>query len=67
MSGLGTLSATSNTIAKVAIGIDNTVVTAHNVLLTGIPTLIARAVHEMLYANPLIAAHIRTREKLGVE
>jgi hypothetical protein len=48
-------------------GIDNTVVTAHNVLLTGIPTLIARAVHEMIYANPLIAAHIRTLEKLGVE
>ncbi|HWM52649.1 MAG TPA: hypothetical protein VNP71_05750 [Thermoplasmata archaeon] len=28
---------------------------------------IARAMHETLYNNPLIAAHIRTVEKLGVE
>jgi hypothetical protein len=48
-------------------GIDNTVVTAHNVLPTGIPPLIARAVHEMLYAKPADRGHIRTRETLGVE
>jgi len=31
------------------------------------PMPIARAMHETLYNNPLIAAHIRTVEKLGVE
>jgi len=61
--------ATSNTIAKVAMGIDDTVVTtfAQNALGAGIPILIAPAMHETMYNNPLIAAHIRTLEKLGVE
>jgi phosphopantothenoylcysteine decarboxylase/phosphopantothenate--cysteine ligase len=61
--------ATSNTIAKVATGIDDTVVTtfAQNALGAGIPILIAPAMHETMYNNPLIAAHIRTLEKLGVE
>jgi hypothetical protein len=34
--------------------------------VTGIPIPIARAVHETLHNNPLIAAHLRTVEKLGV-
>jgi len=61
--------ATSNTVAKVATGIDDTVVTtfAQNALGAGIPILIAPAMHETMYNNPLIAAHIRTLEKLGVE
>src|SRR2546428_11469008 len=61
--------APSNTIAKVAMGIDDTVVTtfAQNALGAGIPILIAPAMHETMYNNPLIAAHIRTLEKLGVE
>src|SRR6266540_5480215 len=61
--------ATSNTIAKVAMGIDDTVVTtfAQNALGAGIPIVIAPAMHETMYNNPLIAAHIRTLEKLGVE
>src|SRR2546425_2053837 len=61
--------ATSNTIAKVAMGIDDTVVTtfAQNALGAGIPILIAPAMHETMYNNPLIAGHIRTLEKLGVE
>ncbi len=61
--------ATSNTIAKVATGIDDTVVTtfAQNALGAGIPILIAPAMHETMYANPLIAAHIKTLEALGVE
>src|SRR2546426_4969537 len=60
--------ATSNTVAKVATGIDDTVVTtfAQNALGAGIPILIAPAMHETMYNNPLIAAHIRTLEKLGV-
>src|SRR2546425_10175 len=33
----------------------------------GIPILIAPAMHETMYNNPLIAAHIRSLEKLGVE
>ncbi|TLZ71057.1 MAG: hypothetical protein E6K10_06165, partial [Methanobacteriota archaeon] len=61
--------ATSNTIAKVAMGIDDTVVTtfAQNALGAGIPIVIAPAMHETMYNNPLIAGHIRTLEKLGVE
>ncbi len=61
--------ATSNTIAKVAMGIDDTVVTtfAQNALGAGIPIVIAPAMHETMYNNPLIAAHIKTLEKLGVE
>ncbi len=61
--------ATSNTIAKVAMGIDDTVVTtfAQNALGAGIPILIAPAMHETMYANPLITGHIKTLERLGVE
>ena len=61
--------ATSNTVAKVAMGIDDTVVTtfAQNALGAGIPILIAPAMHETMYNNPLIAAHIHTLERLGVE
>jgi len=61
--------ATSNTIAKVAMGIDDTVVTtfAQNALGSGIPILIAPAMHETMYANPLITAHIKSLERLGVE
>ncbi len=61
--------ATSNTVAKVAMGIDDTVVTtfAQNALGAGIPILIAPAMHETMYSNPLIAAHIKALEKLGVE
>ena len=61
--------ATSNTIAKIALGIDDTVVTtfAQNALGAGIPILIAPAMHETMYANPLIAAHLRTLESHGVD
>ena len=61
--------ATSNTIAKIAMGIDDTVVTtfAQNALGAGIPIIIAPAMHETMYANPLIAAHMKTLETLGVE
>src|SRR5256712_5367517 len=61
--------ATSNTIAKIAMGIDDTVVTtfAQNALGAGIPILIAPAMHETMYNNPLIAGHIRNLEKLGGE
>ncbi len=61
--------ATSNTIAKIATGIDDTTVTtfAQNALGSGVPIVIAPAMHETMYANPIVAAHIRTLEKLGVE
>lgn len=61
--------ATSNTIAKIAMGIDDTTVTtfAQNALGAGIPVLIAPAMHETMYANPIIAGHIHALEKHGVE
>ena len=61
--------ATSNTVAKVAMGIDDTVVTtfAQNALGAGIPIVIAPAMHETMYANPLITAHMKTLEKHGVD
>jgi len=61
--------ATSNTIAKIATGIDDTTVTtfAQNALGAGVPILIAPAMHETMYANPILAAHIRSLEAHGVE
>jgi phosphopantothenoylcysteine decarboxylase/phosphopantothenate--cysteine ligase len=61
--------ATSNTIAKIAMGIDDTVVTtfAQNALGAKIPILIAPAMHETMYANPIVAGHLKTLEKHGVE
>ena len=61
--------ATSNTIAKIAMGIDDTVVTtfAQNALGAGIPILIAPAMHETMYANPIVASHLKTLETHGVE
>jgi len=60
--------ATSNTIAKIAMGIDDTVVTtfAQNALGAHIPILIAPAMHETMYANPIVAAHMKTLEAHGV-
>src|SRR3989454_8054014 len=60
--------ATSNTVAKVATGIDDTVVTtfAQNALGAGIPILIAPAMHETMYANPIVASHLKTLEAHGV-
>lgn len=61
--------ATSNTISKMAMGIDDTVVTtfAQNALGAKIPILIAPAMHETMYANPIVAGHMKTLEKHGVE
>ncbi len=61
--------ATSNTIAKIAMGIDDTVVTtfAQNALGAKIPILIAPAMHETMYANPIVAGHMKTLERHGVE
>ena len=61
--------ATSNTIAKIAMGIDDTTVTtfAQNALGAGIPIMIAPAMHETMYANPIVASHLRALEKHGVE
>jgi phosphopantothenoylcysteine decarboxylase/phosphopantothenate--cysteine ligase len=61
--------ATSNTVSKIAMGIDDTVVTtfAQNALGSGIPILIAAAMHETMYANPIVAGHLKTLESHGVE
>lgn len=61
--------ATSNTISKIATGIDDTTVTtfAQNALGSRVPIVIAPAMHETMYANPIVAAHMRSLEALGVE
>ena len=61
--------ATSNTVSKIAMGIDDTVVTtfAQNALGAGIPILIAPAMHETMYENPIVAGHLKTLASHGVE
>ncbi len=60
---------TSNTISKVANGIDDTTVTTYavNALGSGIPILVAPAAHETMMKNPLVVANVRRLKDLGVE
>ncbi len=60
---------TSNTISKVANGIDDTTVTTYavNALGSGIPVLIAPAAHETMMDNPAVLENVRRLEALGVE
>ena len=60
---------TSNTIGKIANGIDDTTVTTYavNALGSGIPVLLAPAAHETMMENPLVQANIRRLRDLGVE
>ncbi len=59
---------TSNTISKVANGIDDTTVTTYavNALGSGIPILIAPAAHETMMDNPAVVTNIRKLQDLGV-
>lgn len=60
---------TSNTISKIANGIDDTPVTTYavNALGSGIPILIAPAAHETMMENPAVSLNLRRLRDLGVE
>ncbi len=60
---------TSNTIGKIAHGIDDTTVTTYaaNALGSGIPVIVAPAAHESMIDNPAVAANVRRLRELGVE
>lgn len=60
---------TSNTLSKIANGIDDTTVTTYavNALGSHIPILIAPAAHETMMDNPAVQDNVRTLLALGVE
>jgi len=60
---------TSNTISKMACGIDDTPVTtfAATAIGTGIPIMVAPAMHESMYDHPAVQENIRKLQKFGVE
>lgn len=60
---------TSNTISKIANGIDDTPVTtfAATALGSGIPIVIAPAMHYSMYNNPFVKENIKKLEKAGVK
>jgi phosphopantothenoylcysteine decarboxylase/phosphopantothenate--cysteine ligase len=59
---------TANTIGKMAAGIDDTPVTTFATLAlgTGLPVVVAPAMHEPMYDQPLVAANVKRLEDLGV-
>src|SRR2546426_76509 len=60
---------TSNTIGKIAHGIDDTTVTTYavNALGSGTPVLVAPAAHESMMDNPTVVANFRRLKELRVE
>ncbi len=60
---------TANTISKIACGIDDTTVTtmATVALGSGVPMLIAPAMHGAMFNNPMVAENIEKLKKAGVE
>ena len=60
---------TSNTLSKIANGIDDTTVTTYavNALGSGIPILVAPAAHETMMDNPAVVENVRKLRALGVE
>src|SRR2546422_4089575 len=60
---------TSNTIGKIAHGIDDTTVTTYaaNALGSGIPIIVAPAAHESMMDNPAVAANVRRLQELRIE
>lgn len=60
---------TANTISKIACGIDDTTVTtmATVALGSGVPVLIAPAMHGAMFNNPMVAENIVKLKKAGVE
>src|SRR2546428_116563 len=60
---------TSNTISKIAQGIDDSTVTTYaaNALGSGIPILVAPAAHESMMDNPAVAANVRRLQELRIQ
>jgi len=60
---------TANTISKIACGIDDTTVTtmATVALGSGVPILIAPAMHGAMFHNPMVAENMEKLRKVGVE
>jgi phosphopantothenoylcysteine decarboxylase/phosphopantothenate--cysteine ligase len=60
---------TANTISKIACGIDDTTVTtmATVALGSGVPILIAPAMHGAMFNNPMVAENIEKLKRAGVE
>jgi len=60
--------ATANTISKIAQGIDDTPVTtmATVALGSGVPTVIAPAMHDSMFRNPAIQKNVEQLKKYGV-
>jgi len=60
---------TANTISKIACGIDDTTVTtmATVALGSGVPVLIAPAMHGAMFNNPMVAENMDKLRKIGVE
>jgi phosphopantothenoylcysteine decarboxylase/phosphopantothenate--cysteine ligase len=60
---------TSNTISKMACGIDDTPVTtfAATAIGTGLPVMIAPAMHESMFNHAVVKENLQKLEKLGVQ
>jgi len=61
--------ATANTIGKIASGIDDTAVTtvATTALGSGIPIIVAPAMHYSMYSHPVVLENISKLRSLGIE
>lgn len=60
---------TANTLSKIAVGVDDTTVTtfATNALGSGIPIVLAPAMHESMYDQPIVKENAERLRGLGVE
>lgn len=60
--------ATGNTISKIACGIDDTPITtfATTAIGTGIPVILVPAMHETMYAHPVLKENIEKLKKVGI-
>ncbi len=60
---------TANTLAKIALGIDDTPVTtfATTAIGRGMPVIIAPAMHDSMYRHPAIADHMKRLVEWGVD
>jgi len=63
------LTATANTISKIACGIDDTTVTSvvSTAFGTNIPIIIVPAMHQSMYNHPILTENIEKLKALGVE
>lgn len=61
--------ATTNTISKIACGIDDTTVTSvvSSAFGSHIPIIVVPAMHETMYNHPVLSEHIKKLQSLGVD